>query len=169
MTVVTQTRVVGKEDHMQRFHILFAHAAIPPLHSKSPPHLALAVMMQRVRARMIQDRREEIEGVAKMIYKERQAQGSHQQQTDGFADWVEAENRVIRSTFERQTGCTLSLTASMLVGLLPLSLDLPPQPESSDGKVGAITSCCCKHHNALSKYVLMQSSATGNALLLQGS
>jgi len=87
------------------------------------PHLAVAVMMQRVRARMIQDRKEEVEGVAKMIYKERQSQGSHQQQTDGFADWVEAENRVIRSTFERQTGCTLSLTASMLVGPLPLSLD----------------------------------------------
>ncbi|DBB11634.1 TPA: hypothetical protein ACH3X3_007018 [Trebouxia sp. C0006] len=69
---------------------------------------------KRVRARMIQDRKEEVEGVAKMIYKERQSQGSHQQQTDGFADWVEAENRVIRSTFERQTGCTLSLTASML-------------------------------------------------------
>ena len=82
-------------------------------------------MMQRVRARTIQDRKEEIEGVAKMIYKERQAQGSHnQQQTDGFADWVEAENRVIRSTFERQTGCTLSLTASMLVGLWQLCIKL---------------------------------------------
>ncbi len=112
-------------------------------------------MMQRVRARMIQDRKEEVEGVAKMIYKERQSQGSHQQQTDGFADWVEAENRVIRSTFERQTGCTLSLTASMLVGLLSLSLNLHPQLQFSYGKVGA--SCCCKHHNASSKYVLIQS------------
>jgi len=37
----------------------------------------VAVMMQRVRARMIQDRKEEVEGVAKMIYKERQSQGSH--------------------------------------------------------------------------------------------
>lgn len=88
------------------------------------PLLAVAVMMQRVRARMIQDRKEEIEGVAKMIYKERQAQGLHHQQTDGFADWVEAENRVIRSTFERQTGCTLSLTASLLVGLLLFALPL---------------------------------------------
>ena len=73
---------------------------------------------------MIQDRKEEIEGVAKMIYTERQSQGSHQQQTDGFADWVEAENRVIRSTFDRQTGCTLSLTASMSVGLLLFALPL---------------------------------------------
>ncbi len=104
---------------------------------------------------MIQDRKEEIEGVAKMIYKERQAQGLHQQQTDGFADWVEAENRVIKSTFERQTGCTLSLTASMLVGLLQLSVKTCRQ--SSDEKVGAVTSCCCKHHNALSKYACMQS------------
>ncbi|DBA89283.1 hypothetical protein WJX77_002609 [Trebouxia sp. C0004] len=69
---------------------------------------------KRVRACMIHDRKEEIEGVAKTLYKERQAQASQQQQTDGFADWVEAENRVIRSTFERQLGCTLSLTASML-------------------------------------------------------
>ena len=71
--------------------------------------------MQRVRHRLIQDRREEVEGVAKTIYSDRQGQGQGQGQTDGFADWVEAENRVIRSTFERQTGCTLSLTASMMV------------------------------------------------------
>ena len=63
---------------------------------------------------MIQDRKEEIEGTAKTIYSERQAQG-RRHQTDGVADWVEAENRVIRTTFERQTGCTLSLTASLLV------------------------------------------------------
>ena len=75
--------------------------------------------VQRVRARMIQDRKEEIEGTAKTIYSERQAQG-RRHQTDGVADWVEAENRVIRTTFERQTGCTLSLTASLLVSLLPL-------------------------------------------------
>lgn len=72
--------------------------------------------MQRVRARLIADRKEEVEGVAQMIYSEKQQRGEHGQ-TDGFADWVEAENRVIRSTFERQTGCTLSLTSSMLVSL----------------------------------------------------
>lgn len=55
-----------------------------------------------------------MEGVAKMIYNEKQGRGE-QGQTDGFADWVEAENRVIKSTFERQTGCTLSLTSSILV------------------------------------------------------
>ena len=76
----------------------------------------LLVWVQRVRARLIADRKEEVEGVAKMIYSEKQARGE-QGQTDGFADWVEAENRVIRSTFERQTGCTLSLTSSMLVSL----------------------------------------------------
>ncbi len=150
MTVVMQNRMVRKEHHMQPFHMLFAtccdftasalpSVGRPPLEASffiaerrthfppffPMPHLAVAVMMQRVRARMIQDRKEEIEGVAKMIYKERQAQGSHnQQQTDGFADWVEAENRVIRSTFERQTGCTLSLTASMLVSLLQLSVKI---------------------------------------------
>ena len=75
----------------------------------------VTLLIQRVRARMIQDRKEEVEGVAKTIYSERQAQGGQQGQTDGFAAWVEAENSVIRSTFERQTGCTLSLTASMLV------------------------------------------------------
>lgn len=68
---------------------------------------------KRVRARLIADRREEVEGVAKMIYNEKQGRGE-QGQTDGFADWVEAENRVIKSTFERQTGCTLSLTSSIL-------------------------------------------------------
>ena len=85
------------------------------------------VCMQRVRARLIADRKEEVEGVAKMLYSEKQARGE-QGQTDGFADWVEAENRVIRSTFERQTGCTLSLTSSMLVPLfspcLQISLDV---------------------------------------------
>ena len=80
--------------------------------------------MQRVRARLIADRKEEVEGVAKMIYNEKQARGE-EDQTDGFADWVEAENRVIRTTFERQTGCSLSLTASMLV-LLSGCLLLPP-------------------------------------------
>lgn len=73
--------------------------------------------MQRVRARLIADRKEEVEGVAQMIYSEKQRHGE-QGQTDGFADWVEAENRVIRGTFERQTGCTLSLTSSMLVSLI---------------------------------------------------
>ena len=77
--------------------------------------------VQRVRARMIQDRREEIEGVAKTIYSERRAQDKHHQ-SDGIADWVEAENRVIRTTFERQTGCTLSLTASLLVSLSATAL-----------------------------------------------
>lgn len=72
--------------------------------------------MQRVRARLIADRKEEVEGVAQMIYSEKQQRGE-QGQTDGFADWVEAENRVIRSTFERQMGCTHSLTSSMLVSL----------------------------------------------------
>ena len=71
-------------------------------------------LVQRVRARLIQDRKEEVEGTAKMIYSDKQAQGQ-QGSTDGFADWVEAENRVIRSTFERQAGCTMSLTSSMLV------------------------------------------------------
>ena len=78
-------------------------------------------MVQRVRARLIQDRKEEVEGVANMIYSDKQAQGQ-QGQTDGFADWVEAENRVIRSTFERQAGCTMSLTSSMLVSALALQL-----------------------------------------------
>ncbi|KAL3160573.1 hypothetical protein ABBQ32_010511 [Trebouxia sp. C0010 RCD-2024] len=71
---------------------------------------------KRVRARLIADRKEEVEGVAKMIYNEKQARGQ-EGHTDGFADWVEAENRVIRSTFERQTGCSLSLTSSMQVSL----------------------------------------------------
>ena len=71
--------------------------------------------MQRVRARLIQDREEEVKGVARMIYSDRQSNGQHHGQIDGFADWVEAENRVIRSTFERQTGCTVSLTNSMQV------------------------------------------------------
>ena len=75
------------------------------------------LVMQRVRARLTQDREEEIKGMAKMVYNDRQAAGRQQGQADGFADWVEAENRVIRSTFERQTGCTLSLTNSIQVGL----------------------------------------------------
>ena len=86
----------------------------------------LLVWMQRVRARLIADRKEEVEGVAKMIYSDKQGRGD-QGQTDGFADWVEAENEVIRSTFERQTGCTLSLTSSMLVSLtfgFPLCLHI---------------------------------------------
>lgn len=74
--------------------------------------------MQRVRARLLQDREEEVKGTARLIYSERQARGQQQGQIDGFADWVEAENRVIRSTFERQTGCTLSLTASTQVSHL---------------------------------------------------
>ena len=89
----------------------------------------LLIWLQRVRARLIADRKEEVEGVAKMIYSEKQGRGE-QGQTDGFADWVEAENRVIRSTFERQTGCTLSLTSSMLVSLtfhFPLRLHLAVQ------------------------------------------
>ena len=73
--------------------------------------------MQRVRARLIADRKEEVEGVARMIYSEKKSRGE-QGLTDGFADWVEAENRVIQTTFERQTGCTLSLTSSMLVSLI---------------------------------------------------
>ena len=73
--------------------------------------------MQRVRTRLLQDREEEVKGTAKMIYSERQGRGQHHGQVDGFADWVEAENRVIRSTFERQTGCTLSLTNSLQVRL----------------------------------------------------
>ena len=74
------------------------------------------LVTQRVRARLTQDREEEIKGMAKMVYNDRQAAGQHQGQVDGFADWVEAENRVIRSTFERQTGCALSLTNSIQVG-----------------------------------------------------
>lgn len=80
------------------------------------PNRSLWVWVQRVRARLIADRKEEVEGVAKMIYNEKQARGQ-EGHTDGFADWVEAENRVIRSTFERQTGCSLSLTSSMQVSL----------------------------------------------------
>ena len=84
---------------------------------KSAPPMWAEVMagMQRVRTRLLQDREEEVKGVAKMIYSERQGRGQQQRQIDGFADWVEAENRVIRSTFERQTGCTLSLTNSLQV------------------------------------------------------
>ena len=98
----------------------------------------LLVWMQRVRARLIADRKEEVEGIAKMIYSEKQGRGE-QGQTDGFADWVEAENRVIRSTFERQTGCTLSLTSSMLVCLtcgLPLCLHITVNAGVAQGHDG---------------------------------
>lgn len=85
------------------------------------PNKSLWVWVQRVRARLIADRKEEVEGVARMIYNEKKVRGQ-EGQTDGFADWVEAENQVIRTTFERQTGCILSLTSSMLVSLFLLVL-----------------------------------------------
>ena len=78
--------------------------------------------MQRVRARLVADRSEEVQGLARAIYTERQAAGT-QAPTDGFADWVEAEKRVIKTTFERQAGCTSSLLASMQVCC---PLQLPP-------------------------------------------
>lgn len=70
--------------------------------------------LQRVRARLVADRREEVQGLAQTIYSDRQAAGTAGQ-ADGFADWVAAENAVIRKTFERQAGCTTSLLASMQV------------------------------------------------------
>lgn len=116
------------------------------MHTQSRSNILL-VWTQRVRARLIADRKEEVEGVAKMIYSEKQGRGE-QDQTDGFANWVEAENQVIRSTFERQTGCTLSLTSSMLVSLtffLPLCLT----PLSVQGLPRATGACICFGHRPM--------------------
>jgi hypothetical protein len=38
------------------------------------------------------------------------------QKEDGFADWVAAENMLIRETFNRQLEATLSLVRSLQVG-----------------------------------------------------
>ena len=70
--------------------------------------------MQRVRSRLLQDRREEVEARAQLIYSGRKEAG-RQGQVDGFADWLEAEGQVIRATFERQAGCTASLLDSLQV------------------------------------------------------
>ena len=72
--------------------------------------------MQRVRTRLLEDRREEVTARAQLIYSNRKSSGS-QARADGFADWLAAEAQVIKSTFERQTGCTASLLDSLQVAL----------------------------------------------------
>ena len=62
-----------------------------------------------------------MQGLAQTIYADRQAAGTAGQ-ADGFADWVAAENAVIKSTFERQAGCTTSLLASLQVLPAPVCI-----------------------------------------------
>ncbi len=70
--------------------------------------------LQTVRSRMLEGRTDEIVGLAKHIYRQRQERGEHGN-ADGFADWVRAEELLIQETFRRQLGCSLSLLSSLKV------------------------------------------------------
>ncbi|KAK9843931.1 hypothetical protein WJX84_009299, partial [Apatococcus fuscideae] len=65
-----------------------------------------------VRTRMLEGRTDEIVGLAKHIYRQRQERGEHGN-ADGFADWVRAEELLLQETFQRQLGCSLSLLSSL--------------------------------------------------------
>lgn len=60
----------------------------------------------------MEGRAEEVAARAKLIFKDRKAAGLR---GDGFGDWVAAEDALIRETFQRQLGCTLSLVSSLKV------------------------------------------------------
>lgn len=59
-----------------------------------------------VRSRLVSTRGDEVMYKAQEFFKQRKARGEDE---DGFADWVAAENLLIRESFERQLGATLSL------------------------------------------------------------
>ena len=71
-------------------------------------------MLQTVRARMVDGRTEELMGLANGAYQQRLQQ---QQSGDGPGDWATAERMLLKETFQRQIGCTLSLMSSMTVRL----------------------------------------------------
>ena len=65
---------------------------------------------QTVRSRLVEGRTEEVVGLARSVYQERQAAGSG---GSSGGDWSTAEDLLIRETFQRQLGCTLSLVSSL--------------------------------------------------------
>ena len=63
-----------------------------------------------MRSRLVEGRTEEVVGLARSVYQERQAAGSG---GSSGGDWSAAEDLLIRETFQRQLGCTLSLVSSL--------------------------------------------------------
>lgn len=86
------------------------HEAVGMVKTSRPQAHPYIDCWKTVRSRLVASRAEEVMHLAESLFNERKASGAEE---DGFADWVAAENMLIRETFNRQLEATLSLVRSM--------------------------------------------------------